>query len=206
MLPTLIVAGLIPLFIAFPIAIFSLNMLRNINTMVARIDDLLKFDSLTGVLNRSHFYQLTEQKRSNTSFFAIIDADHFKRINDTYGHDCGDRALRLLAQHLSQVFGPFGLVGRLGGEEFGIYLPDISAQQLQLLVVMLRSNLRVSPLRYEGQVIALTVSIGVVLDTSREPVVHTTKQADKCLYAAKAAGRDRCYIRNDVDEMVQLAA
>jgi diguanylate cyclase (GGDEF)-like protein len=206
MMPALLMAGAIPLFIAFPISVFALNLLRTMNLMVARIDELVKYDGMTGLLNRTSFFLSSKEKRKGTGMLAIVDADHFKLINDRFGHDCGDRALQLLSQHLLQVFGPYGLVGRLGGEEFGVYLPKATIGQLKLLVAMLRTNLRANPLNYEGHEIHLAVSIGAATDRADEAFEQVSKLADACLYQAKAAGRDCCIFRNDVDEVVQLVA
>jgi diguanylate cyclase len=204
--PSLTIAALIPLFIAFPISIFALNIMRNMNIMVARIDDLVRYDGMTGLLNRSHFLHVVERERRENAVFAIVDADYFKKINDTHGHSCGDAALQYLSQQLAHVFGPYGFVGRLGGEEFGLYLPAVSLQQMKLLVAMLRTCLQNNPLIYDHTEIAISVSIGVAQDHKDLQISDVAKHADVCLYAAKAAGRDCCFYRNEVDEAVQLAA
>jgi diguanylate cyclase len=206
LIPVLAVSGLIPLFIAFPISVFALNILRNMNSMMVMLDSLLRFDSLTGLLNRSHFYQLVQERRRKKSFLAIVDADHFKQINDRFGHDAGDEALKFLGQQLGQVFGPYGLVGRLGGEEFGIYVSGQTVSQLRLLVSMLRTNLRANNISNYGHEISVTVSLGIAEDDGTSSFNAVVRSADKCLYAAKHAGRDCCYIANDVDDMVRLVA
>jgi diguanylate cyclase len=206
LIPILVVSGSIPLFIAFPISVFSLNILRNMNGIMITLDSLLRFDSLTGVLNRSHFLHLAQDKRRKKSFFAIVDADHFKQINDRFGHDAGDEALKFLGQQLGQVFGPYGLVGRLGGEEFGIYVSGQTASQLHLLVSMLQTNLRANRISYEGHEISVTVSVGITEDDGTSSFAAVSRSADKCLYAAKHAGRDCCFIANKLDDMVRLVA
>jgi diguanylate cyclase len=204
--PALLVAGAIPLFIAFPISVFALNLLRMMNSVMAKVDTLVRIDSLTGLLIRSYFFHLVTRHRKNNALFAIIDADHFKSINDNFGHDAGDEALVLLSQHLSQVFGTYGYAARLGGEEFGLYLQNVGLEQLRLLVAMLRSKLRTEPLVYDGRVIPITVSIGAVVDSGENSIKTLSMQADTCLYAAKHAGRDCCFVKNQVDEATPLAA
>jgi diguanylate cyclase len=204
--PILTISAAIPLFIAFPISVFSLNLLRTMNGVMAVMDGLVRYDGLTGLLNRTHFLHLVQEQRRNTGLFAIVDADHFKRINDTYGHDCGDEALKYLSQNLSQVFGPYGLVARQGGEEFSVYLPHVSLEQMRLLVAMLRTALVSAPLTYEGTELHITVSIGVASDRLDTPMATISKKADNCLYAAKHAGRNRCFFANAGNELVQLAA
>lgn len=202
----LAVAGFIPLFIAFPIAVFSLNILRTLNGILETLDGLVKNDGLTGLLNRSHFYHLADKRRHPNSHLAIVDADHFKRINDTYGHEAGDLALKHLANKLTAICGPYGLVGRLGGEEFGIYLPELELSQCRILMAALGSSLRNSAVRFGECDIVVTVSIGLAMDFGVGSLDNAARQADKSLYAAKHAGRDCCFIANGVDEPVPLAA
>jgi diguanylate cyclase len=202
----LIPAGIIPFFIALPVSIFALNLMRNMNAVTARLDLLVQTDPMTGLFNRSHFLRLVQEKRCKQGFYALADADHFKSINDTHGHEAGDRALQHLARHMSQVFGPYGIVGRLGGEEFGIYLPKLSNAQARLLFAALSTALRTDPMIYEGKTVSISISMGFAPDQAGKPLAEISRLADRCLYAAKAAGRDCGFVMNEVDEPVQLAA
>lgn len=180
--------------------------MRNMNSVTERLDQLVQTDTMTGLLNRSHFLRLVEERRSNRGFFGLADADRFKSINDTYGHEAGDRALVHLSRHISQVFGPYGIVGRLGGEELGIYLPTLSWVQARLLFTAVSTALRSDPFSYDGHVVPLSISMGFAQDQIAKSFADISKQSDRCLYAAKAAGRDCCFFMNDVDVPVSLAA
>ncbi|MFZ3581513.1 diguanylate cyclase [Loktanella sp. DJP18] len=159
-------------------------------------------DPLTGLYNRryaeSHLRHIAEQAHAAGSQYALmmIDIDHFKRINDSYGHAAGDRVLCGLATRLKQNFRPEDLVARIGGEEFLIAMPRTTqgeaiaaAQRLRRLV-----NIRPFPIGDGATDLRVTISVGVALD-SLNPQDATSlgdlfKRADAALYDAKANGRD----------------
>ncbi len=189
--PVLLISGLIPLFITLPISVFALNMLKTMNETVTTLDSLIKFDTLTGLLSRVHFMHLLNERRKAGGYLAIVDADHFKRVNDTFGHEAGDDALKHLATIMTQTVGGAGIVGRMGGEEFVIYLPAVQHQQAQLIAASLGTALRNHRLNYRGHQIQITVSIGIVKDRAEADIASTLRRADMCLYKAKRNGRDR---------------
>jgi diguanylate cyclase (GGDEF)-like protein len=134
-----------------------------------------------------------QARRLQTGFaVAVIDIDHFKRINDGYGHDAGDIALkhvaRLLAEHCR---GPH-MVGRQGGEEFVAVLAVANAQEALTAAERLRHAVAAAPVHISGQPVHLTISIGVaVLSATDLSYDHLLRRADQAVYAAKAAGRNR---------------
>jgi diguanylate cyclase len=205
-LPILAISGFIPLFIAAPISIFALNILRLIQETVEKLDNIIKFDSLTGVLVRGHFLHLIAEIRNSAGYVAIVDADHFKRINDTYGHEAGDIALKHIATTMRQAIGTSGIVGRMGGEEFAIYLPGASYEQAKLVCSSICSALRNIPIVYRGAEIFAKVSLGVVQDSLSENITATMRRADMCLYQAKAGGRDRFIFEQALDDKAHVAA
>ncbi len=204
--PVLLISGLIPLFITLPISLFALNMLKTMNDTVTALDSLIKFDTLTGLLSRVHFMHLLNERRKVGGYLAIVDADHFKRVNDTFGHEAGDDALRHLAAMMTQTVGGAGIVGRLGGEEFAIYLPTVNNQQAMLIAASLGTALRNQSFNYRGHQIRITVSIGIVKDRPNADVATTLRRADMCLYKAKRDGRDRFEFEDVLDEEAVFAA
>ncbi len=202
--PLYTIGILIPLLIAFPLAVFGLYMLKMLNRTVDTLDNFIKFDHLTGLLSRSYFLSSAEQARAAGGHFLMIDADHFKRINDTYGHDGGDEALKAIARLTIQAAGS-GLAGRLGGEEFAIYLPGATAEQARQTAIGLGALLRNHMLVLSGRQVTLTASIGIAADPPASTLAQTMKAADTALYAAKSAGRDR-YIFAGQENVVQIAA
>jgi len=121
----LAICAAIPLLIAPPISLFALSILRMMTITIERVDDYVRFDTLTGVLTRAYLIGQVRDTiaRHRSSAFLMVDADHFKVINDTHGHDVGDEALKRLAEVLRTTLTIDALVGRLGGEEFGVFLP-----------------------------------------------------------------------------------
>ena len=128
----------------------------------------------------------------NKFSIAMIDIDYFKRINDTYGHDAGDRVLHTIAQLVRSYALPRGITCRYGGEELAIFFPQTNLDKA--FAISERINRAVSrtalPMTKNKREI-LTVSIGVASNQEGENVLHTLKKADSALYRAKEEGRNR---------------
>jgi diguanylate cyclase (GGDEF)-like protein len=157
-----------------------------------RLADLAMTDVLTGLPNRRAFFSAVKHKRSRgvPGFLLIIDADHFKRINDTYGHGVGDVCLQAISRRMVAIKNPHDLIGRIGGEEFGAYLPDATQTDLAEFGTRLCAvvAVRLSDL---PDTLRLTVSAGAAEAIPNEPVETTMQRADEALYAAKANGRSQ---------------
>jgi diguanylate cyclase (GGDEF)-like protein len=205
-LPVLMISGLIPLFITVPISIFALQMLKTVNLTVKTLDELLKYDTLTGLLTRGNFLRLVGERRKKGSYIAFVDADHFKKINDKFGHEAGDKALVHMSTLMSQAVAQFGIVARMGGEEFAIYLPDVTRSQALLVCTNLCSSLRNQSFDYRGKVIRVTASIGLVEDSPLDAIATTLRRADMRLYKAKQGGRDRVEFEDVLDGKASFAA
>lgn len=192
----LAIAGTIPLLIAPPISLFALSMLRLLTITIDRVDAQLRIDPLTGALVRAHFLDRVGDslERDGPGSFLMIDADHFKSINDDHGHDAGDRALRVLGEVLGAAAPAGALVGRLGGEEFGVYLPGANAVAAAQEAERLCSAVRTSGRLAGAASVALTVSIGAACHEPGASLEATMKRADSALYQAKRSGRDRFYV------------
>ena len=155
-------------------------------------------DALTGVWNRRTIIQflgdeLAHARRKGTATGLImIDADHFKAINDTYGHQAGDKALSVLAGRLEGAVRPYDRVGRYGGDEFLIVLPDCAAADMERIAERLRRNCSRKPARFRGAALGLTLSIGCASSTGRSRLTadRLILAGDQALYEAKKRGRD----------------
>ncbi len=160
-------------------------------------------DSLTGVLNRRHFTELAEKeqarshRKGSSLALLLLDVDHFKGINDNYGHHTGDRVLKALTESCTQCLRESDLLGRWGGEEFIILLPEteldtaaIVAQRLREKVMKMR--LPVSEENESGESIGITISLGLtVVRADDASLDEAFKRADKALYRSKQEGRNR---------------
>jgi diguanylate cyclase len=195
-------AGLIPLLVTPPIAALLLHSMLMLQQMIERIDGHVKFDGLTGILNRSHFLDTVRATRVD-GMMLIVDADHFKAVNDDLGHDAGDEALKVLATRISIAVGVDGIVGRLGGEEFGVYLPGYAHAQGAEKAEVICDQIRKSFVPVGDVRLRMTVSIGGALHRESAPIGHSLKLADQRLYQAKHAGRD-CYVIEEMPGVTTL--
>lgn len=156
-------------------------------------------DSLTGIYNRHYFHELLERQlydaREDLQHLAVlmIDLDHFKRINDNYGHLVGDECLRVAARRMGEVVKAHGgVLARFGGEEFVAALPGLDAVQAVAAAEAVRSCVAAEPVGADGQQVKVTVSIGVhALDAYRiAGPDDALRRADEALYSAKSGGRN----------------
>lgn len=152
-----------------------------------KLREAAETDSLTGLNNRRAFQAFLESHISENLCLAIIDVDHFKKINDTYGHLAGDEALKVLAGLIDSEFSDLMCSARLGGEEFGVLMKSEDAQHLFERCEVFR--LKVQELELENPEIKLTVSTGVAGGTHNSRCLFS--RADVALYRAKESGRNQ---------------
>jgi diguanylate cyclase (GGDEF)-like protein len=163
---------------------------------IEKITNNANRDFLTGVYNRRYFYTnaqeyFQEAKQSGQNFgVAMIDIDHFKKINDTYGHDTGDKAIVNLSQILTTNVDAKDIVARFGGEEFCIILKDMSANAIKEKLETIRQKVEKSSIKDHDKWISFTVSIGVVT-SAEDTLEETINTADMFLYNAKNSGRNQ---------------
>jgi len=165
---------------------------------------LASTDPLTGVFNRREFLQLADQEGHRSQRYGrplsvmILDIDHFKKLNDTYGHAAGDKALQKFAQVCSNALRSIDIFGRWGGEEFVALLPETDVDGASVIAERLRRMVEESTVVYNETNIKLTCSIGVGQYTSTETSVDAPLgRADQAVYEAKESGRNRvCVTRN----------
>jgi diguanylate cyclase (GGDEF)-like protein len=163
------------------------------------LERLTRLDGLTGLFNRTTFVELSRkeleraQRQGSDTAILILDLDHFKRINDTWGHPAGDAVLRHVAIAATGAVRSTDLVGRLGGEEFIVLLPATSIEAARKLAEKLRARLQASPAPWLASPIPVTASIGLAATTAAEKLDFETlyNAADKALYLAKTRGRNR---------------
>ncbi|TMO10763.1 GGDEF domain-containing protein [Pseudoalteromonas sp. S327] len=162
--------------------------MRFVQSIHNRLAHELITDDLTQVHNRRYFYRHVKTASSTPYVILIIDIDHFKAINDEFGHDEGDLVLQQLATKYNSAFVNNAVFARLGGEEFGGYLPTGNISQAAEFcgqLIDIAHNIKVK------QVKQLTVSIGMALQSANEHLDKVMKRADMALYVAKNNGRDQ---------------
>ena len=154
-------------------------------------------DSLTGARTPRHFRsgltkEIDRSIRQKTKLgLIVIDLDHFKAVNDTYGHATGDAVLRAFAELCRQEVRPNDLFGRLGGEEFAIVLPECGADDAREFAERLRRRVKAETVTYGEHVVRFTMSAGFVLHDGVETDAAFLERGDLAMYVAKGAGRDR---------------
>jgi diguanylate cyclase (GGDEF)-like protein len=180
---------------------------NNIETLkqLKRLRHLAERDHLTNLPNRRSFFEKTKlmmadlQKKNGKGALAILDIDHFKKINDTYGHDAGDRTLKNIAALLAESCETGKhLPARIGGEEFAIFLRDLDATQARSFCENLRHSVDSAGVQLTGTEIAVTISLGVVEIEKGEPFDNQLNAADQLLYMAKSNGRNRVFSDLDI--------
>jgi diguanylate cyclase len=169
-------------------------------------------DPLTGIANRRGFERLVEKsadRRSNApgggSALLVIDLDHFKAINDTYGHEAGDRVLRQLGTRLEGCVRGRDIVARFGGEEFVVFLPATPIGAAMAVAERLRRAIADEPFVLSGTKIRVTVSIGAHWEDSFTQRAAAFASADRALYVAKSKGRN-CVVFDNALADTALAA
>ncbi|MES3083349.1 GGDEF domain-containing protein [Sphingomonas faeni] len=159
---------------------------------------IAQVDHLTGALTRRGFVEQAEREMARSrryerpSTLVMLDVDHFKMVNDTYGHTTGDQVLHQLAKLAEATLRPIDVFGRLGGEEFGILLPETGADEALIVAERLRESIAGYAMQLSnGATLTVTASFGVaVLAPNMTSVATWIEQADAALYAAKAGGRN----------------
>ncbi|SFV05266.1 GGDEF domain-containing protein [Pseudomonas sp. OV546] len=154
-------------------------------------------DPLTGLPNRAAWSERLDHEvnawhqRGNSLSLAMLDLDHFKRINDGYGHLAGDKVLKIIANVLRKRLRPTDFIARFGGEEFVLLMPDSSLADALAAVEVLRGAIEACPFHFKGEPVTITVSMGVAQFQPGERSELALKRADAALYRAKAAGRNQ---------------
>ncbi|QLF69524.1 GGDEF domain-containing protein [Peteryoungia desertarenae] len=157
-------------------------------------------DGLTGGLNRGALVSLIEEACATSGQavgLMIADMDHFKQVNDGFGHAVGDEALRAIAAVLSKEVGRNGQWGRFGGEEFAVLLKDVNEAQMLRKAEAIRDAVSQINLIHEGRSVTLSISIGCCVADTPCIMDELYRSADASLYRAKAQGRNRVVLYED---------
>ncbi len=169
--------------------------------MEEALRDMASRDPLTGIYNRRSFMELARQQLARAHRFHeplavfVLDVDHFKRINDTYGHATGDDALRMVAGGCQAILREYDILGRLGGEEFVVVLPGATADETRVVAERVRRNLARMAIPAPDAPFHLTSSIGIAgLEGATDTLEKAIHRADLALYSAKREGRNRVVV------------
>ena len=164
---------------------------------IEELQRMALLDTLTQVGNRRFAEmnltaRLGEQDRYGWTFGVLfIDIDHFKKINDTYGHDVGDQILKMTAKTLSNSVRSFDLITRWGGEEFLAIIANVDGDRLSIVAEKLRAMMERSSISYNSETVNATISIGATVAQPGDSVDSLVSRADKLMYESKLSGRNR---------------
>jgi len=171
---------------------------RQLESANTKLQELALRDGLTGLLNRRYWESCLErefarhQRYDNPVSLVIFDIDHFKRVNDTYGHQTGDEGIRETARITSQLVRETDFAGRYGGEEFVVLLPGTTLDGAAQFAERLRSSIERQQLDYQGSPLTFTISLGVAtLTDDMAGYLTLLERADKALYQSKEGGRNQ---------------
>jgi diguanylate cyclase (GGDEF)-like protein len=174
----------------------------NLMAAHAALAQKARHDAMTGALTREAF--LTELNATSAAgrrgTLLLADADHFKRINDSFGHQTGDEALIAIARSIAETIGVDDFWGRIGGEEFAIFLADSGVEEGRAVAESLRRRAEATDIRREKGRVPVTISIGGVSVEGHFNIRQAIADADRRLYRAKRIGRNRVVLDEAVDE------
>lgn len=177
--------------ISVPVTYFmGLKMRENV-MLSERLQDMLDHDRLTNAVTRDYFFDQMRQAPTAEGVALMVDIDHFKKVNDTYGHFAGDAVIKAVAGTMQDNLRPEDLVCRFGGEEFMIFLPDRDHDQGLQSAETLRELVAEVAVMFGKQRIGVTVSIGGSFKSARKTIDVAIREADAALYRAKDEGRDQ---------------
>ncbi len=177
----------------------AIEAIADLQVRTSELESQLQTDSLTGLVNFRGFEEKLEQEMERTrrleapTSLIMIDIDHFKQVNDTYGHDIGNQALIHIAGLLRQTLRRLDIPCRFGGEEFALILPTTHLAPAIQVAERIRNLIKQTPLQINRKRIAMTISLGVenFSHTSSVTQAELLKSADNYLYQAKHTGRNR---------------
>ncbi|WP_102348784.1 GGDEF domain-containing protein [Bacillus sp. Marseille-P3661] len=164
--------------------------------LLLQVEELTITDSLTGIYNRRYFDLFLEkavqinQRSKSPLIIMALDIDHFKKLNDTYGHLCGDEALKHIATIIKRNVRGSDAYVRFGGEEFAIILPNTTVEEGKIIAERIRKIIENTTFSYNKKDIVITISIGIAVYNG-EKIEKFIDMADKALYKAKANGRNQ---------------
>lgn len=199
----------IALALTYPATLIAFLIARGMAEAGSKMRQQAETDFLTGLATRRHFQKQVSKALApgaSEGALLVLDLDHFKTINDIYGHDFGDSVLVAAAGAMRSVLRRSDLIGRLGGEEFAVFLPEAGRAEAECLAWRLRkaiANLAIAP--ETGPQVRITTSIGLAQTAGQHEFRALYRTADGALYQAKLSGRNRIEIASDPDQTVPLS-
>ena len=196
-----IMAAAVPLLISTPISYVVGYMSYNLHAAKEELQQLAETDALTQLPNRRSFFDLAahvldgHEQNLTPAALLVIDADHFKELNDSYGHAVGDQALVIIADILKDNFRHSDLTCRVGGEEFAVLLPGMSMDDAQTVANRVVEHVAQSPISEGAAIIEFSVSCGIADTSVSYDLATLFKAADDAMYMAKKQGRNRAVTR-----------
>jgi len=189
-----------------PIMVSSANSARN--ALLKQLEKIARHDALTSALTRSAFYETADQMMglmATTGAYVgvlVLDADHFKRVNDEHGHPAGDKVLVAISAAIQAAIRQSDVFGRVGGEEFAVVLPNVGHREATAIAERVRSSVeKLAVFLDDGTVLRTTLSVGVAhasaVGTNLDQMIAV---ADRALYVAKGEGRNRVAFLRDEEE------
>ncbi|MCL4831035.1 MAG: diguanylate cyclase [Caldilineaceae bacterium] len=179
--------------------------------LFARTEQLANIDGLTGISNRRFFFETaqncfaTAQSHNDPVAVLLVDLDHFKQINDQYGHAMGDQVLSIVAKRIRAGLREHDIFGRYGGEEFVLLLPGATAKQASATAERLRRRIEMQPIAWDGHQALVTISIGGAIRTAEcADLSSLIRAADRALYLSKERGRNRVSLWDENNREWQL--
>jgi diguanylate cyclase (GGDEF)-like protein len=169
-----------------------------VSNWLIRMSHRLYYDPLMQIYNREYCDAILEERSpvvfKKPSSAVMLDIDHFKKVNDTFGHAAGDRVLQYVAAVISNHVIPHGIACRYGGEEIAVFFPDLSAKEAQFICEQVRLAVKRGGVESGRRKINVTLSGGIA--ELRSTTVKALESADKALYEAKRTGRDKIVVGN----------
>jgi diguanylate cyclase (GGDEF)-like protein len=169
----------------------QIDSIETLSQRLRHAEEQANKDALTGLANRRQLGQFMSTLKTGPAVLLMVDIDHFKRINDLYGHVAGDKILTAAAGLLASLIRATDIAARFGGEEFCIVMPDIDLMQARDKAEHILKRMAETPFEAEGETISITASIGVAARIPGESIPHWTKRTDSALYKAKQQGRNK---------------
>lgn len=193
---TLLSGSAVAAMLAAPIAYYIGLQMRDAHRLTQALEHAVNHDSLTGASTRASFKAQVAQLPPGPKAVLLVDIDHFKAVNDRFGHKAGDTALCQFAMRLRRNCREDDIIARFGGEEFVVLLHDVEIEAAQAAAERLCAKIREAPLILGGQAHRLTASFGVAIWADTVQLDDALAQADTALYRAKNEGRNRVCVAN----------
>lgn len=197
--------------VALPTAIIASLHDFHMRAYQHKLEEMAWTDSLTGLLNRRFFVHAAEEERARmrrtktSAAVVLLDLDHFKEVNDVYGHAAGDVALKEIAAIAhSELRGPFDRLGRWGGEEFVVLLSGVTEEHAVIVCDRLRERIQNAVIKIGDREVSVTASFGVCIMHSATPLNAAIEGADTALYEAKREGRNCVMVAPASDAALQI--